>query len=46
MWKTRLFKTNDAMQQWISANGHKMQYQIIYINNAYGLEFKPLLRVY
>jgi hypothetical protein len=30
------------MQQWIAKNDHKTQWQEIFINNAYGIEFKPL----
>jgi hypothetical protein len=44
MWQTKVFKTKESMQQWITKNQHKTQWQEIFINNAYGVEFK-LLRV-
>lgn len=42
MWNTKIFKTYAAMKLWINDNGHKYQIQEIYINNAYGLEYKKL----
>jgi hypothetical protein len=42
MWQTKVFKTKESMQQWIVKNDHKTQWQEIFINNAYGIEFKPL----
>jgi hypothetical protein len=42
MWQTKVFKTKESMQQWITKNQHKTQWQEIFINNAYGVEFKPL----
>jgi len=44
MWQTKVFKTKESMQQWIAKNDRKTQWQEIFINNAYGVEFK-LLRV-
>jgi hypothetical protein len=42
MWQTKVFKTKESMQQWITKNQHKTQWQEIFINNAYGIEFKQL----
>jgi len=46
MWNTKVFKTKESMQQWIAKNDHKTQWQEIFINNAYGVEFKLLRIVY
>jgi hypothetical protein len=42
MWQTKVFRTKESMQQWITKNQHKTQWNEIFINNAYGIEFKPL----
>ena len=42
MWKTKTFKTYQAQQDWIRSNSHKFQIVTIYLNNGYGVEFKPL----
>lgn len=42
MWSEKIFKTRESMAAWISKNGHKYQWQEIYINNAFGVTFKPL----
>lgn len=46
MWNTKIFKTKELLQKWVIANDHKTQWQEIFVNNAYGVEFKPLRRVY
>jgi hypothetical protein len=46
MWNTKTFKTKEAMKKWIIANDRKTQWQEIFLNNAYGVEFKPLRKVY
>jgi len=46
MWNTKVFKTKESMQQWLSKNQHKIQWNEIFINNAYGLEYKALRIVY
>lgn len=42
MWIFKKFKTQLQMDEWILKNKHKIQYTIIYINNAYALEYKIL----
>ena len=45
MWIIKIFKTQSAMDLWLSKNEHKIQYNIIYVNNAFGLEYKLLRKV-
>jgi hypothetical protein len=42
MWTDKTFKTRESMAAWISKNGHKYQWEEIFINNGYGVTFKPL----
>jgi hypothetical protein len=42
MWNTKAFKTKEAMQQWIERNDRKMQWVEIFVNNAYGVEYRKL----
>lgn len=46
MWQTKIFKTSEAKEKWLAKNGHKIQYHEIAVNNAYGVEYKKLRRVY
>lgn len=45
MWIVKKFKTQ-LLDNWLSKNSHKIQYNIIYINNAFGLEYKLLRKVH
>jgi len=40
MWKTKEFKTKDAMNKFITT--HKIQWQEIFINNGYCIEYRFL----
>jgi hypothetical protein len=42
MWTTKYFKTYQAAIKWIESNKHKYQCDIVYINNGYGVEYRPL----
>jgi hypothetical protein len=44
MWQTKEFKTRQAMEKFISS--HKIQYHEIFINNAYGIEYRFLKIIY
>lgn len=45
MWQTKRFKTRQAMQSWINANAGHVQWHEIFINNAYGVQFRILMRM-
>lgn len=40
MWQVKTFKTKQAMQKFIAK--HKIQWHEIFVNNAYGIEYRPL----
>lgn len=42
MWTIKTFKTLDAMRQFIDRNGHRIQWHEIFVNNAYGIEYRKL----
>lgn len=45
MWQTREFKTEKEMLRFIDKNKNRIQYEIIFINNGYGIEFRKLRRI-
>ena len=42
MWGTKIFKTKKQMEKFIDAHKDEIQWQEIYINNAYGIEYRKL----
>lgn len=46
MWQERTFRTAAALAAWTARNSHRFQIVEIAVNNAYGVTFKPLIRVY
>jgi hypothetical protein len=42
MWKTRVFKTREQMRAFLTANDGRIQWHEIFVNNAYGVEYRPL----
>ena len=46
MWTIKTFKTKEMMNKFIEKNRSKIQYQEVFINNAYGIEYRKLVRVY
>ena len=46
MWITKEFKTKEKMTSFIEKNKDKIQWHEIFINNAYGIEYRKLTRVY
>jgi len=54
MWQIKLFRfkttsdsvrAKDAMRQWLAARAGAIQYVEIFVNNAYGVEWRPLRRI-
>lgn len=43
MWTLKKFKTEAAMAAWIKKMRSRVQYDIIYINNGYAVEYRPLI---
>ena len=46
MWTIKFFGCADHMYKWIYNNCHKYQYEIVYVNNGYAVEYRPLRKVY
>jgi hypothetical protein len=44
MWQIKKFKTSEAMKRFIDT--HRIQYQEVFINNGYAIEYRKLRRVY
>lgn len=41
-WETKTFKSKENMNKWIEKNESKYQIEEIFINNGWGVEYKPL----
>jgi hypothetical protein len=46
MWITKVFKTKEAMQKWLDKNQDRIQWEQIFVNNAWGLIYRKLHWVY
>jgi hypothetical protein len=42
-WKIKMFKSYSDMEIWIEKNGRKNQWHEVFVNNAYAVEYKPLM---
>jgi len=42
MWRTKTFKTKKEMDRFIDVYGHRMEWQEIFINNGWGIEYRFL----
>lgn len=42
MWRVRKFQSFAAQERWRTANAHRYQIVVIYINNGYAVEYRPL----
>lgn len=45
MWKIKEFKTREEMEKFIDKNKNKIQYEEVFINNSYGITYKPLIKI-
>lgn len=45
MWKIKEFKTRQQFENFWERNKNRYQMEEVFINNAYGIEYKPLLRM-
>ena len=45
MWQVKTFKTEKSMMKLIKDNEHRLQCEIIFINNGYGVEYRKLRRI-
>jgi len=44
MWQVKTFKTRDAMLSWLERHP-SIQWHEVFVNNAYGVEWRPLRRI-
>ena len=44
-WKYKIFKTNQEKLDWIEKNDSKYQWQEIFVNNAYGVTYRKLIKI-
>jgi len=42
MWQTKTFKSREAMLAWLDRHSQRVQWQEIFVNNAYGLTYRAL----
>jgi len=46
MWQTKIFKTKTALQRWICEKSHRYQWDMIYVNNGWGVEYRKLKKIH
>lgn len=46
MWIIKTFKTKDSMSKFIDKNKGKIQFNEIFINNSYAIEYRKLRKIY
>lgn len=46
MWQTKTFKTSAAMKKWLDKRAGKIQYDPIFVENGYGVEWRKLRRAH
>ena len=47
MWKIKHFKTLKAFEKWIETEGHKYQWEQLFVNNKeYSVEYRRLTLIY
>ena len=46
MWDIKTFKTKNGMQKFIDKNQNKIQWNEIFINNRYAIEYRKLKKIY
>lgn len=42
MWMTKTFKTKQAFDKWIADRSSRFQWNEIFINNGFGVEYRKL----
>lgn len=45
-WQIRTFKTHGAMLKFLERNRGRIQWQEVFVNNAYAVEYRRLRRIY
>ena len=42
MWQTKTFKTRKGMNEWLKQKNGLIQYEEVFINNGFAVEWRPL----
>lgn len=42
MWQIRHFKTAKTQQRWIDANQRHAQIEVLFVNNGFAVQYRPL----
>ena len=42
MWQTKTFTTQAEMDRFLARNGDRIQWQTVYVNNAFGIIYRAL----
>jgi len=45
MYQIKSFKTRDQFNSWIEANDSKTQWQEVFVNNAFAIEYRALRQI-
>jgi hypothetical protein len=45
MWTIKIFKTKKSLNKFIEKNQHKIQWEEIFVNNGYGVEYRKLRKI-
>ena len=45
MWQTKYFKTRDEMTAWLDQHDGQIQFDEIFIENGYGVEWRKLVEI-
>lgn len=45
MWKIKEFKNRNDMNNFINKNKNKIQWQEIFVNNSYAIEYRKLRKI-
>lgn len=45
MWRIKTFKTKEAMENFIRHNNNKMQWEEVFVNNEYAIQYKRLIKI-
>jgi hypothetical protein len=45
MWRTKTFKSREAMSRWLKRQEGRIQYQEVFVNNAFAVEWRWLRRI-
>lgn len=46
MWEIKSFKSKENMKKFIANNKGKIQYNEIFVNNGYAIEYRKLVKIY